>query len=160
MLRLSNRIREAILPRTSIEAAHMARIVNPAPPPAPPETLTTEQQDYWRQITADLPTGWIRAENMPTLTELVRQMSYAKQIADELTAMRNTQLSGGDKAAKTQRSIFKQLLQASRQQARIISSLSTKLCFIVQGRDNSVKAADGPTPWEFTLEDQHDGAAA
>jgi hypothetical protein len=69
--------------------------------------------------------------------------------------MRNAQLTGTDKAGKAQRATFSRLLQASREEARLIAGLSVKLRFVNQSRTDSVAAARarartplGPRPWD------------
>jgi hypothetical protein len=126
------------MPRTSNEAEVIAAYATQTAPPSPPSNLTEEQRRYWIAIVADLPAGYIRSDTTPCLIELVRAMSYATQVSETLTAMRNAELGGED---ETQRETFAELLQMSREQSRVISLLSTKLRFTVQARDTSRAAA-------------------
>jgi hypothetical protein len=151
---------EAKMPRISQEAEMIARYAGEMPKPEPPAELTEEQKRYWREICEDLAQGHLRSEGEPTMIELVRQMSYATQISEQLNSLRQLELTGSDKAGKSQRAIFTRLLQASREQSHIIAVLSTKLRFTNQSRVNSVTAerarARTPTgrrPWEFPFAD-------
>jgi hypothetical protein len=86
-------------------------------------------------------------------------MSYSTQIAEALASMRDLKLTGADKQAVSQRSVFLQLTRQAQAQTQLIAVLSVKLRFTNQSRDGSNGATNaarlrartplGRRPWEF-----------
>jgi len=123
--------------------------------------LSEEQQKFWRKICKDLRPNHIRSDTVPVLTELVRHLSYAAKLSAQLEAMRQDELAGGDRAGKNRRAVYLQLLQAHREESRIVAVLSTKLRFTVQARDDSEAAERArkrtpvvAKPWEILDSDE------
>jgi hypothetical protein len=126
--------------------------------------LTPEQSQYWREVIADTPSGWIRSDNAPVLAELCRAMSHAAQIAEELATLRSAKLTGSDEAGKAQRVLFAKLLQMAQAQSQLICQISVKLRFCNQTRTDSIVAdrarlrqPTGPRPWDVGKPLKDDG---
>jgi hypothetical protein len=136
----------------SAEAQAAADYALPGKPLAPPRDLTPEQQDFWRALMVDFPSGWFRSDHVPVLCELVRHISYSRQIAEALALLRHCPLT---RVAKN-RAIVAQLLGLARDESRMIASLSTKLRLLPQQQEEKrIRAAHrdrippGRKPWEI-----------
>jgi hypothetical protein len=60
----------------------------PGKRPSPPDDLTPEQQVEWEAIVARLPADWFSGENIPMLRELCRHICYARELAEEIAAVK------------------------------------------------------------------------
>ena len=140
---------------TSAEAlsAKFYSIQRPKIPP--PKQLTEEQAGYWRDILVDVAEGQVRSDSVPVLLDLVRLMSYSAQVAGQLDEMRKRVINGPSPVSAKSRRIFDQLTKMHREEAHAIATLSTKLRFTVQSREDELvsekrrqRAPAGPRPWE------------
>jgi hypothetical protein len=124
---------------------------------APYAIEAQEQAQCWRELMAGLPADWVTSATAPLLVEFCRHIIYARQVAEELTRMRKTSLSG-TQDAEIDRAIFLQFAQMAREESRVIADLALKLRFCKQTRLNSVTAENarkrlhnGPKPWEVIV---------
>src|SRR4029450_8255001 len=92
----------------------------------PPSDLSVEQSADFRKIVAKFAADYFGADNAPLLAELVKHMSYARQINDEMKTLRSIPLSVPLKGEK-RRPAFYQLLREAREESRVIGALATKL---------------------------------
>jgi hypothetical protein len=99
----------------------------PSPELAPPAELTPEEAAIWREITGSMPPSWFDSGNAPVLVELCRHIVLSRWLAAELEKMRNADLTAATARGQKQRAIYRQLLQAAREESRLIMMLSTKL---------------------------------
>src|SRR6516164_725800 len=108
------------MPRQSAEAAALEMVALPAPKLPPPADITEEQATIWRAIVDRLPAAWFGSDNAPVLTELVRHISYARKVAQELEAVQG-------KSGPANRKLMLSLLRAHALQSNRIADLSTRL---------------------------------
>jgi hypothetical protein len=144
-------------PAAEREVAPFA-IASPALPP--PSDLTEEQAADWRAITAQFEPDWFDAGNAPLLTELVRHMSYARQLSEALEALRRRSLTSTTVKGAKGRQTYRQLLAMQRAESQVISMLSVKLRLSNsahrtndprRGRGDgrlTVTVPSAPKPWE------------
>jgi hypothetical protein len=90
------------------------------------------------------------------LVELVRHMSIARQLNEQLNELRQRDLNRDSKTVSATRRIFLQLADAARHETRIITSISTKLRLLDQSKERKSLAttrreemAVGPKPWDM-----------
>jgi hypothetical protein len=143
------------MPRTSEEADLISPYAIAAPKLEPPEALTPEQAQCWREVMAGLPSDWVTSATAPLLVEYVRHITYARKVAEQLTQMRELPLLDAE-GAETNRAIYFEFAQMARDESRIVADLAIKLRFCKQTRINSVTAErarnrlrTGPKPWEI-----------
>jgi hypothetical protein len=126
----------------------------------PPIDLTPEQRSDWNRIVSAFEPDWFDLGNSPLLTELVRHVSFSRQLSEQLAALRKRALASSTPASGKQLRVFTQLLRQQRAESQIISVLSTKLRLPNsshrtndprRGRGDGRLAAtvpSGPKPWE------------
>jgi hypothetical protein len=137
------------MPRIAAAAAEIAQHVVPGKPMEPPAELSLVEADFWRQLVGAKRFG---PDARAMLTELVRAMSVAGVIAEQINALRGRSLRDTTKAAAATRSMFLQLAAASRDQSCLIASLSTKLRLTQQTKtrksvaETERRGAAGPAP--------------
>jgi hypothetical protein len=107
------------------QAAASIAIASPELPP--PAELTPEEAAIWREIVGSMPASWFDSGNAPVLIELCRHIVLSRWLAGELAALDKTRLTATTARAQKQRAIYQQLLQAVREESRLITVLSTKL---------------------------------
>jgi hypothetical protein len=139
---------------SAAEQAALASAIE-GPTLAPPPELSAEEAQSWREITASLPPSWFDSGNAPVLAELCRHMALSRQIAEELATMRKRKLTSDTPHGAKQREIFRQLLQAAREESRLIAMLSVKLRLTNSSHrrderydDRRRLALQGRRPWE------------
>jgi hypothetical protein len=147
------------MPRPAAEL-ETAPFVIASPTLPPPADLTEEQAADWRAITSQFESDWFDAGNAPLLTELVRHLSYARQLSEALEAMRRRPLTSTTAKGAKGRPTYRQLLAMQRAESQVISMLSVKLRLSNsahrtndprRGRGDGRLAAtvpSGPKPWE------------
>jgi hypothetical protein len=116
------------MPRAAAIGQETAPFVVAAPALPPPPDLTAEQQADWVRITGAFDPGWFDAGNAPLLVELVRHLSYSRQLGEQLAALRKRALTSGSPASGKQLRIFNQLLRAQRAESQVISMLRRLPC--------------------------------
>ncbi len=150
------------MPRQSAEGRAAIPTAVPAARIAPPGDLTPEQARDWQAITAKLPSHWFGGDNAPVLRELVRHMSYARQIGEALADMRKQILHSNAPLGAKQRAIFNQLCRMHAGQSKAIAMLSVKLRLTNSSHRNDRfderrlrTMPDGRRPWEDRGAGQH-----
>jgi hypothetical protein len=138
------------MPRVSQSEEAMVPYAVETPKPEPPVELTEEQKGYFRQITADAPAGWITEATAPLLTQLVRHLSRARKVEQELQAMQD-----GDLGIGNRREMYFDFAKLARQESSTIKQLSLTLRLCQQTRTYSegtkralAKVPVGPKPWD------------
>jgi len=129
----------------------------PTPEPAPPNALTPEEAESWREITASLPPDWFDGANAALLVELCRHIVLARQISEQLARMRRAKLTAATAHGQRTRQAFRQLLRMAQAETQGIVSLSTKLRLSRSSHRHNDRDGDerrrviqpsGPLPWE------------
>jgi hypothetical protein len=116
-----------------------------------PADLTEEQQSDWLRLAARLPEELPVDQVAPLLTELARHMSFARQIAEELTRLRSTPLASAEVLDQ-----FANLLRLHERQSVRIGVLLQKLRLTPQAREEYHVSETrrrhpplaGPRPWD------------
>ena len=94
---------------------------------------------------------------MPLLRTLVTHMAISRKLHAALAGMEAKSLAGTSKAAKETPSIYLQFLMGAREEAKIVSSLATKLRLaptaayrkaVPEAEATRARAPAGPRPWE------------
>lgn len=109
--------------KRSAEAEAMEIVSLPSPKMAAPKSLTPEQAQIWREMIARTAVFQVGPDNAPVMEELVRHISYSRQIARELDGLGT---SSTLKSPKT-RTLFIQLARAHAMQTKCIAELATKM---------------------------------
>jgi hypothetical protein len=138
----------------------------PGKRPSPPDDLTPEQQVEWEAIVARLPVDWFTGENIPMLRELCRHICYARELAEEIAAVKamlSEVIAGTAPEAEksnvmaARRKELCDLLRAHGYQSERIGNLSTKLRLTKLSRYEDARTAaraardaggTRPKPWE------------
>jgi hypothetical protein len=115
----------------------------------PPSELSDEQKAEWLRITAELPSSWFTAENVPLLAQLCRHITYARYLAGLIEIDRGLPPDQWDWER------LKDLLAAHRGESGAMVQLSTKLRLTNQSRyierrtpeNERKKVGTGPKPW-------------
>ena len=144
------------MPRVSESETETTPFALDGPPLEEPDRLTLEQSQYWHALVDSFPPSRFGPDARPTLTELVRMMSYSKQINEALNEMRKCNLAATTPTATKERKVFIQLLRAAQDTAHLIAMLSVKLRLVDQSwsrKDLAGPARErmptGPVPWEM-----------
>lgn len=117
-------------------------------PPAP-AGMTPEQVARWDATVRSFPTTWLKASDLPLLTELIRAHSMADDLAERI-------------ASTTDLAELKTLLGLRDMEARRAAALATKLRMPPQSRSDRhlagrmARDAGGTRPWEFNAFDDLD----
>lgn len=122
--------------------------VMPGRPIEPPEDLTPEEEVDWRQITLPLPSGWLRAEHVPIMRELVRHIGYSRQLAIAMSGFKIDQNLGNLESLDA-------LQRMHARQSKAIGDLAARLrltpASLAQSRkyENASKTTSGDAskPW-------------
>jgi hypothetical protein len=140
------------MPRQSAQEQAAIEAALDAPRLAPPDYLTPEQRLDWELITAKFPGGYFGGDNAPLLEQLVTHTSLARQLAEQLNAMRRLRLNAATPHGAKVRAAYRQL---HRMQSTAIVQLSTKLRLAHSTRRNDRvderrldTLPSGPKPWE------------
>jgi hypothetical protein len=148
------------MPRAAAAGQEIAPFAISAPALEAPTDLTAEQAEDWRRITGAFSPEHFDGGNEPLLRQLVEHISYSKQIAEELAALRRARLNVATVRGEKVRAAYRQLLQMARAETHAIVQLSTKLRLSNsahrtfdprRGRGDGRLAAtlpSGPKPWE------------
>jgi hypothetical protein len=141
------------MPRKSAIARELQEIALPRVRPrlVAPVDLTAEQQNDWLKLAARLPEELPVDQVAPLLNELVRHMSFARQISEELTKLRSLSLADEDVL-----SLFTSLLKVHERQSMRIAVLLQKLRLTPQAREEYHNSEtrrrhprlNGPRPWD------------
>jgi hypothetical protein len=104
--------------------------------PDPPEELTTEQAEEWREIVASLPADWFKRETWPLLLQYCRHIVNARRIARLIEAAQDMDM--GDRTALMR---LNRLLSTQERQTGALVSLGTRMRLTNQSRYTPLKAA-------------------
>jgi hypothetical protein len=125
----------------------------PGKPLPPPPELTAEQQAIWHEIVDPFPAERFDAGSVPVLIGLVCHMVLARQLNEQLEALRKRTLITS--AAKGQRQIFLELAKMAQAESHLIAMLSVKLRLTDQSKTRKLVAERaresmpiGPRPWD------------
>jgi len=88
----------------------------------PPDYLTKEQCDLWREVVASKPPDWFRNDSAPVLETYVRAVSHYRLISKRL-----------DNAPKDP-DVLSKLISCVSQQARLVAQLAQKMRLTQQSR--------------------------
>jgi hypothetical protein len=135
----------------------------PGKRPSPPDDLTPEQQVEWEAIVARLPVDWFTGENIPMLKELCRHITYARELAVEIAAVKVmlSEVTAWTAAEAEKSNVMaagrKELCGLLRAKSERIGNLSTKLRLTKLSRYEDARTAaraardaggTRPKPWE------------
>jgi hypothetical protein len=141
--------------RPSAVAVEQIAYAIPGKPLPAPSYLTDEQQADWRALVEPFAPGRFKPDQVPLLVELMRAQSRARQVNEQLATLRKRDLTADNKGGATRRAIFMQLRDMADAEARLITSLSTKLRLVDQSNVRKAlasaereKMATGPRPWD------------
>jgi hypothetical protein len=133
-----------------------ASIAIAAPELPPPADLPPEEAVIWREIVGSMPASWFDSGNAPVLVELCRHIVLSRWLAEQLETMRCANLTAATKHGAKQRTIYRRLSQAAREESRLIAALSVKLRLTNSSHRRDERYDDrrrfalgqGPKPWE------------
>jgi phage terminase small subunit len=146
------------MPRVAAANSELTAFQHPAAPMEPPSELSEEAAEHWRRLVGSFPRERFREDAVPVLTALCQHMVISRQINTELDALRNAKLNGLSAKDEKVRRMFERLAKQAREEAKLISVLSTKLRCTPQSqsrdtagvrrRIEAMPAASGPRPWD------------
>jgi hypothetical protein len=157
------------MPRTSDrQRAAVSPFVPGTRPPAPPD-LSEREAALWDEIIASVPQNWIPQEAFALLVNLTRHITFADDLAAEISALRAEQAAAEaqpppesskvererGKAAAARRRLWLRLLRDHGFQTARIASLETKLRLPPSSRSSGDRAlgerkrasSDAVKPW-------------
>ncbi len=119
--------------------------------PEPPDELTPQQAEEWREIVDRMPVDWFRREIHPLLCSYCRHVTNARHIAGLIEAAHDLDI--GDRKALMR---FNRLLGMQERQSSALMGLATRMRLTNQSRYTASSAATaakgGPTGkplWEI-----------
>lgn len=143
------------MPKESAAAQEVTPFALSAAPLPPPDSLSDEEAGYWRGLVGQFPRERFDVDDVPLLVELMRHMSTARQINEQLDLMRRVRLIGPSPERAKVRQVFAQLARMAREESKLIATLSVKLRLAAQTKTRKVLAdaerartATGPRPWD------------
>lgn len=110
--------------------------------PEPPEELTDEQAEIWREVVSRLPADWFPRETQPMLAQYCRHVIRARRLAQLLDAT--------ERAEEFDVKEYRDLLRSEEEQSRAISSLATRMRISQQASYDKSKKKPAPSQrlWE------------
>lgn len=116
--------------------------INGVDRPAPPTTLTDEQQAVWLKVVDALPADWFRPESVEVLVQYCRHAVTARRVAELIKQIESEVDFDVEK--------YDRLLKMQEREGRALSSLATRLRITPQAtRDSkSKKPSQVKRPWE------------
>jgi hypothetical protein len=143
------------MPKESAAAQEMTPFALSAAPLPPPDSLNEEEAGYWRGLVGQFPRERFDVDDVPLLVELMRHMSTARQINEQLDLMRRVRLIGPSLERAKARQVFCQLARQAREESKLIAMLSVKLRLADQSKTRKILAEAerermpvGPRPWD------------
>ena len=140
-------------------AAEMSVIQGIPQRPKPPDELTPEQAEEWREIVTSLPVDWFSRAVWPLLCAYCRHVVNARHIAGLIEDAHKGDLT--DRKALMR---FNRLLGIQQRQSNALAGLATRMRLTNQSRYTASSAAtaarpggaglklwevpEGPAPWE------------
>lgn len=104
--------------------------------PEPPDELTPQQAEEWREIVDRMPVDWFRREIHPLLCSYCRHVTNARHIAGLIEAAHDLDI--GDRKALMR---FNRLLGMQERQSSALMGLATRLRLTNQSRYTASSAA-------------------
>ena len=121
--------------------AGTAMLVERAPPP---EHLTPEQAQVWREVLDDLPADWFRPSNLPLLEPYCRHVVASRRVAQLIELE--------EKSDAFDPESYNRLLRMQDRETRALATMGTKLRLTQQSlkHQDAVKPrqAPGRKPWQ------------
>ena len=124
--------------------------VVPGERPAPPDHLTAQQAEVWRQFTGRMPSDWFQCETWPLLSQLCRHVTISEMVGAALAAVDLKTVT--DEAGFVR---LEKLRRMHQQEGAAIARLMTKLRITLHSRYDQTRAhvaarsiQPGPRPWE------------
>jgi hypothetical protein len=124
--------------RKSVESLSVVPISAPVPP-EPPDRLSPEERELWRDIVGGMRPDWFDAAARPLLEIYVFELATAQRIAAELRGLPVTDPK------------FKRLRTMFGQASKLAALLASRLRLTPRANRESVREArvySGPRPWE------------
>jgi hypothetical protein len=104
--------------------------------PEPPDELTPQQAEEWREIVDRMPVDWFRREIHPLLCSYCRHVTNARHIAGLIEAAHDLDI--GDRKALMR---FNRLLGMQERQSSALMGLATRMRLTNQSRYTASSAA-------------------
>lgn len=127
----------------------MAVALLPAQRPEPPDSLTAEQQEQWREIVNRMPPDWFTPETWPMMIQLCRHISNSRRVGHQLEQIPDSSLEDEEGLAR-----FIKLTSLHDREGKAISSLMTRLQLTPRSRGHqhtaqtAIKNTPVRKPWE------------
>lgn len=135
--------------KTDLEHAVVALAIQPQHP-EPPETLTADQQQVWRDTVMVMDPKWFKPETWPLLASYCRHVAYAQKLAP----MVERALEDVDAIGIADPEVIKaadKIVSMHEKQVRAASSLATRLRITLQATrtaDQTKPNLPSQKPWE------------
>lgn len=119
----------------------------------PPADLTAAQAALWASVVATKPSDWFQADSLPLLTQYCRAVDGHRIVSAEVDAF-NPEWLKTDEGLRR----YERLLAMQDRQAKLTSSLATKMRltqqsrYAARGADRADARAKGDRPWSLVME--------
>lgn len=97
--------------------------------PEPPNHLNKKESGVWREIVGTKPNDWFSEENLPLLEAYCQHVILYRTVGKRLQKLRATHLDSSDDI-----DMYDKLLKMSDREAKLLSSLATKMRLTQQSR--------------------------
>ena len=121
--------------------------------PSPPDDLTDDEAEEWRQIAGRMPSDWFMRENFPLLMDYCRHIVRARDLAQDIAKFKR--FSVEVRLTTDGVKMYDKLLAMADRERAAITNLATKMRLTQQSRYTEKRAATAADrsktvrkPWE------------